>query len=124
MQPSQDSRQIRQRCVYRPTGVATPGELAHMIAGVLSQARGQGLRDALVDIRSISGFESPGPAFRRWAVGLWAQAVAGGLRVAVVARPEHICPDKTGLLEAAEEGLKAGIFEQEPQAIAWLDAAD
>jgi len=28
------------------------------------------------------------------------------------------------LLAAAEEGLNAGIFEQEPKAVAWLDAAD
>src|SRR5687768_6224500 len=93
------------RCVYRPTGVVTAGQLAHMIADVLSQPISEASRDVLVDIGEVSGFESPGPAFRRWAVGLWAREVGGTLRIAIVARRELICPDKTGLLAAAEEGL-------------------
>ncbi len=124
MLDGRECRQIDQRCVYRPTGVATAGQLAYMIADVLSHALREGLRDVLVDIRSISGFESPGPAFRRWAVGMWAREVAGVVRVAVVARRELICPEKTGLLAAADEGLNASIFEQELEAIAWLDTAD
>jgi len=40
----------------------------------------------------------------------------------MVARPEHICPHKTGLLVAAEEGLQANIFDAEGPAIAWLDS--
>jgi hypothetical protein len=121
MLEEREYEQVGQRGVFRPTGVATAGQLAHLIADVLSQALGNGLRDVLVDIRSVSGFESPGPAFRRWAVGLWAREVAGAVRVAIVARHELICPQKTGLLAAAEEGLNAGIFEQEPEAIAWLE---
>ncbi len=95
-----------------------------MIADVLEEARGRGVREALVDVTSVSGFESPGPAFRRWAVGLWAEAVGGEVRVALVARAEHICPEKTGLLAAAEEGLRANIFQDEGEAVAWLGAVD
>jgi hypothetical protein len=40
----------------------------------------------------------------------------------MVARYEHICPQKTGLLTAAEEGMQAHICESEAEAIAWLDA--
>ena len=40
----------------------------------------------------------------------------------MVARHEHICPQKTGLLVAAEEGLQANIFDTEAPAIAWLDS--
>ncbi len=116
--------QIDRRCVYRPTGVATAGELAYRIADVLTRARDEKSRDVLVDIRSVSGFESPGPAFRRWAVGLWAGKSAGDVRVAMLARPDLICPEKTGLLAAAEEGLHAGIFQHESEALAWLDKAD
>ncbi len=124
MADGRDCLQIDRRCVYRPRGVATAGELAHRIADVLAQTRREGLRAVLVDIRWVSGFESPGPAFRRWAVGLWAGKAAGTVRIAMVARPELICPEKTGLLAAAEEGLHAGIFEQESDAIAWLDTVD
>ncbi len=124
MRDGQESMQIDRRCVYRPTGVATAGELAYRIADVLTRARDEKSRDVLVDIRSVSGFESPGPAFRRWAVGLWAGKSAGDVRVAMLARPDLICPEKTGLLAAAEEGLHAGIFQHESEALAWLDKAD
>jgi hypothetical protein len=121
MHETGDLQQVGPRCFYRPAGVATAGELAHMIAAALSQARQRGMDQALVDIRSMSGFESPGPAFRRWAVGLWAEKAVDAVRVALLARAEHICPEKTGLLVAAEEGLRANIFEHERDALAWLD---
>lgn len=111
------------RCIYRPAGAATSEELAHAIADVLSYARSQRLHEALIDITAIHGFDSPSPAFRQWAVNIWAQAVGHNLRLALVARPEHICPQRTGLLAAADEGLHAGIFDNIPDAIAWLDAA-
>ena len=78
-----ETRQVDQRYVYRPTGVATAGELAYRIADVLTRARDERSRDVLVDIRAVRRFESPGPAFRRWAVGLWAGKSAGAVRVAM-----------------------------------------
>jgi hypothetical protein len=109
------------RGVYRPTGVASAGQAADMISAVLDLAQAGGLTTVLVDITGLTGFEIPGPAFRRWAVRRWA-AAAADLRVAVVARPEHICPEKTGLLVAAEEGMRAHICASKAEAIAWLDA--
>jgi len=53
----------------------------------------------------------------------WARAVEGAFRVAIVAQEAHICPEKTGLLVAAEEGLHAHICITESEASAWLDAA-
>ena len=117
-----DAGNDTQRCIFRPRGTATAVELAQLIADALFDANQGGLDDALVDITAMYGFDSPGPLFRTWAVGLWARAAGEDLRVAVVARPEHICPHKTGLLVAAEEGLQANIFDAEAPAIAWLDS--
>lgn len=117
-----DGGQVKRRCVFRPRGTASAVELAQVIADALFDACQAGLHDALVDITAVNGFESPGPFFRTWAVGLWARAAGEELRVAIVARPEHICPHKTGLLVAAEEGLQANIFDAEGTAIAWLDS--
>ncbi len=114
---------LDRRAYYRPSGAASAGELADMITAALQSACAAAMSDALVNVAEVFGFESPGPAFRRWAVRRWAATVRGQLRVAVVARREHICPEKTGLLVAAEEGLQATIFETEPDAIAWLDGA-
>ena len=114
---------VGRRCFYRPRGEATAGQLVHMIAEALSEARGHAAADALIDVSGMSGFESPGPAFRRWAVNLWGRTTKNELRIAMVAREEHICPAKTGLLVAAEEGLHANIFPSEEAAVAWLDEA-
>ena len=94
-----------------------------MITEALQRARDEGMRELLVDIRGMDGFESPGPAFRRWLVRRWAHVAKKSLVVAVVARAEHICPEKTGLLIAAEEGLDAGIFQVDSEAVSWLDAS-
>ena len=122
MEPSESAGDNARRVIFRPRGTATAVELARLIADALFDASQGGMDDALVDITAVYGFESPGPLFRAWAVGLWARAAGEDLRVAVVARPEHICPDKTGLLVAAEEGLQANIFDTEAPAIAWLDS--
>lgn len=92
-----------------------------MITDALYLGRSSGLTDVIINITGLTGFEVPGPAFRRWAVRRWAIST-GGMRVVIVARAEHICPEKTGLLVAAEEGMRAHICESESEAIAWLDA--
>ena len=99
-------------------------ERARWVADALFDASQGGKDDALVDITAVYGFESPGPEFRTWAVALWADTAGQELRVAMVARPEHICPHKTGLLVAAELGLQANIFDAEAPAVAWLDSFD
>jgi hypothetical protein len=93
------------------------------VSDALRLARTLGLTDVLVNITEMVGFESPGPAYRPWVATRWAATAGGVLRVAVVARHEHICPRKTGLLAAADQGLRAHICEAEPEAMAWLDAA-
>lgn len=80
-----------------------------------------GLTEELVSIKGVNGFESPGPSFRRWAVRSWAEAVAGRVTVAVVAKHKHAWPHKIGLLIAAEEGLNANIDTSEDDANAWLN---
>ncbi|VTR93310.1 Uncharacterized protein OS=Pedosphaera parvula (strain Ellin514) GN=Cflav_PD5412 PE=4 SV=1 [Gemmata massiliana] len=113
---------VGDRGFYRPSGPVSAGQLADLITAALQRARSAGLCGVLVDVTAVTGFEPPGPAFRRWAVQRWATALGGALRVVLVARPEHICPDRTGLLVAAEEGLRAHICATEAEAVAWLDA--
>jgi hypothetical protein len=110
------------RAFYRPKGLISAGELVDKITLALQLGRQIGIREMLVNIQGAFGFETPGPSFRRWAVQRWALAGAGGLRVAMVARGELICPQKTGLLIAAEQGLHAHICTQETEAFGWLDA--
>jgi hypothetical protein len=113
---------IGTRGFFRPTGSVSTGELADHITEILAEARAQAVRDVLVNIAALRGFDSPGPAFRRWAARRWAETLGPNIHVAMVARHEHICPHKTGLLVAAENGMHAHICDAETEAVAWLDA--
>jgi hypothetical protein len=109
--------------IYRPQGETRSGQLADMMTFALQRALAEGLSRAVLNITGVTGFDSPGPAYRRWLVSRWSELAGDRLKVAVVARQEHICPQKTGLLVAAEEGLHANIFEEsEREAITWLTA--
>lgn len=114
---------VEERAFYRPSGCVSAGQLADQITLVLKRARAAAVRDVVVDITAMSGFESPGPAYRRWVARRWARALGPEVLLAVVARSEHICPEKTGLLVAAEEGLRACICETEDEAVTWLNSA-
>ena len=110
------------RAFYRPQGVIAPHLLVDLIAFMLLEVLSKGRTEVLVDITGVTGFDPPGPEFRRWAVQRWAECASGRIHVAVVARPEIICPEKTGLVVAAEEGLRAHISSDEREAMNWLDA--
>ena len=112
------------RGFYRPTGTVSAGELADLIAAALERARAEAVRDVVISMVALTGFTSPGPAYRRWVARRWAHVAGPELRVAVVAREEHICPEKTGLLAAAEEGLQAYICTTEDEAVAWLTSTN
>jgi hypothetical protein len=105
---------------YRPQGRMSPGELVDKITYALLRCRDFGIRQALVDVTGATGFESPGPAFRRWAVRRWARISASEISIALVAPQELICPQKTGLLVAAQEGLNAHICSCESEALEWF----
>ena len=113
---------VARRAFYRPIGNLSAGQLADLIDDALTLACARDARDILIDITHVVGFESPGPAYRRWVARRWARTAGGRLRVAVVARQEYICPEKTGLLVAAQEGLSAQIGHSEIYALAWLDS--
>jgi hypothetical protein len=109
------------RAFYRPHGFISAGLLVDLITFVLQEVRVRKCAEVVLNVNATTGFESPGPAFRRWAVRRWATVSGGELRIALVARAEHICPERTGLIVAAEEGLHAHICAQEEEAVAWLD---
>jgi hypothetical protein len=110
------------RAFYRPEGKASAGELADMITTALEYFYDHSYLEVVVNIQRMEGFESPGAAYRRWLVRRWARAVMREVAIVVVARREHIAPERTGLIVAAEEGLHAHICEDEEEAVAWLDA--
>lgn len=76
----------------------------------------------LINASELSINSIPNTTDRYWAVVNWAEAAGGQLRVAIVARPELIDPDKFGITVAVNRGFKHDIFVNEAEAIAWLDS--
>jgi len=109
------------RAFYRPRGLISPCLLVDLLSYILQDVRARGRKEVLLNLSGISGFESPDASFRRWAVKRWAQASGGEIRVALVLNPEHICPQRSGLVTAAEEGLHAHVTADEREALEWLD---
>jgi hypothetical protein len=92
------------------------------VRAAIAAARSKQARDLLVDTTALTGFSSPDTFQRFLAVVEWAEEARGSVRLAMVARPEMIDPQKFGLTVAANRGLVSSIFTTEEDARAWLDA--
>ena len=109
------------RAFYRPTGVMTFPRAVELVATALERARELGLGDILLNTSGLSGFDPPG-VFERYAmVTRWARS-AGGVRIAIVARPAFIDHQRIGVLIAHNRGVSTEVFIDEPSALAWVDA--
>jgi hypothetical protein len=105
---------------YRPTGQVTQAEMAQMVGSAIDLARERQVRNLLVVITGLAGFESPNIIDRYFFIKEWARAADRFVRVAMVARREMIDPQKFGVTVAANNGMVAEIFESEEAALAWL----
>ena len=121
MQALEQFEQIGSRGFYRPIGVITLEQGIELVAKGIEHARELGLVDLVVNTSQLTGFAVP-TTFGRYAFAVrWAEASAGRLRVAFVARPEMVDHEKIGMVMAQNRGLDAGTFVQEAEAIRWLD---
>jgi hypothetical protein len=113
---------VGSRGIYRPVGAVTFEQAVEMVAAAMSYARERGLTDLLASTHGLTGFQPPS-TFARYALAVkWAEAAAGSLRVALVARPELIDSQKIGVLMAQNRGVNGDVFAHEADALAWLDA--
>ena len=105
---------------FRPTGRVSFDEAVITIADALSYAMSQRVNRLLVDTTGLTGFPSPSVWERFWMASEWAAVAHSAVRLAVVARPELIDPDRFGVTVARNRGLFANVFSAEPEAIEWL----
>ena len=114
--------QIGTRGFYRPIAQVSFEQAVDMVAEAIVKARELGLADMLVNTTGFTGFTPPS-VFGRYALATkWAQSAGSALRVALVARPELIDPQKIGVLMMQNRGGTGDVFPNEAEALAWLDA--
>ncbi len=115
-----DFETLGEYAVFRPSGEASLEQATEMVASAISRARAQSIRKLLVITLGWQALNSPNVADRYFMVQRWAIAAAGAVKVAIVARPDLIDPEKFGVKVARNSGLCAEIFASEPEAVLWL----
>jgi hypothetical protein len=88
----------------------------------MKHSRSLELADLLVNTAGLVGFPHPDVFARYQLASKWAESAGAALKVAIVARPELIDPQKIGVLMAQNRGVTGDVFTNEAAAIAWLDA--
>ena len=114
--------QIGTRGYFRPVAQVTFEQAVDVVAEAMSHARSLGLVDLLVNTTGLTGYAPPS-VFARYAMSTrWAQTAGSALRVAMVARPELIDPQKIGVLMMQNRGGIGDVFASETEALEWLDS--
>jgi hypothetical protein len=122
MRAMKDFEQVGSRGFYRPIAHCTFEQAVELVAESMSAARELGLSDLLVNTTGLTGYTPPS-VFARYAMATrWMQSAGAALRVALVARPEIIDPQKIGVLIMQNRGGTGDVFATEAEALAWLDA--
>ena len=112
---------VGDRGYFRPSGSVSLDQGVKLIDAALRVACTRGLREVVVNVTGLTGFASPSVVNRYSFIKQWARIARGRVRLALVARPEHIDPEKFGVTVAANHGLDANVFVSEADAIVWLD---
>jgi len=106
---------------YRPTAQVSLDEAIQAVTSAITLARERHVRNLLVDVSRLTGFNSPSLIERYHFVHEWARAAGGAVRISMVARPEMIDPHKFGVTVAANAGLTGNVFASEGEALRWLE---
>lgn len=110
------------RAEYRPVGSLTLSEAVGLVADAISHARWLSIRRLLVVGLGAHLHELPTDMERVFMGQAWARAASGSaLRIAFVFRREWIHPRKIGVLVAANRGMLGDVFNNETEALAWLE---
>ena len=108
---------------YHPAGHVSLEEGVKGVTAAIRYAREQKLGKLLVDTTALTGFGPPSSASRLVMADEWARASGGVIRIAFIARPEMIHPQKFGVAVAVKRGAITDVFTTERDALAWLGEA-
>jgi len=115
--------QVGRRGFFRPVGMVSFDQAIEIVAEGMRHARSLELADLLVNTTGLAGFPAPDVFARYSLASKWAESAGASMRVALVARPDLIDPQKIGVLMAQNRGVNGDVFPTESAAIAWLDMA-
>jgi hypothetical protein len=120
MSELQDFEIVGSHAEYRPTGELLLDQATQLIASGIAFARKRQVKNLMVVTLGLTGFQPPNVIQRFYFIHEWARASDGGVRVAVVAHPEMIDPQKFGVTVALNIGFVSDVFTSEEEALTWL----
>lgn len=109
------------RGFFRPTARVSLDAAIEMVTDVLVYVREQSIKEVLANGQGLTGFDSPTLSERFFLAEKWAAAAAGAVRLSVCIHAHMIDPEKFGMTVANNRGLVSDVFDNEADAIAWLD---
>lgn len=105
---------------YRPSGRRDlPDAFAGLFA-VLAWCRDHGTEQLLVDTRGLTSLPNLSVTDRLDMAQGAANVAAGKVRLAMIAHPHMLHPERMGTAVANSRGLRMGIFTNEVEALDWL----
>jgi hypothetical protein len=113
---------VRDRGEFRPRGPSSVMGAVRLMSRAVAEAESRSLPKLLIQLSGLSGLQAP-TTYERYLLSVeLAQESTNRMRLAVVARPELIDPQKIGVQMATALGVECDIFSSEDEALAWLDA--
>lgn len=124
MNPGGQLERRKSYAVFRATGETTLEDAVAAVTSAIVSAREQSIKNLLVDIVGLVGFEPPTHGERYLFVTEWANASQGLVRMALIVERRMIDPRKYGVSVAHSLGFAGNVFVTENAAIEWLLSAE
>ena len=107
-------------CCYRLSGQGSLAEAASKVIDAIIFSREQGMRNLLIDTTRWTGHANPSTVERFKVAEAFAEAARSAVKLAMVARPELMDPNKFEVMVGRNRGLIGNIFDSEKDALTWL----
>lgn len=120
MSELQDFETVGDHAEYRPTGELSLAQAVRLITSGIAFAREQQVKKLMMVTLGLAGFQPPNVIQRYNFINEWAKASGYSVRVAVVAHPEMIDPQRFGVTVAFNLGFASDVFTSEEEALTWL----
>jgi hypothetical protein len=120
MSELQDFEIVGDHAEYRPTAELALAQAIQLITSGIAFARERQVKKLMVVTLGLAGFQPPNVIQRYYFVHEWAKAAGYSVRVAIVAHPEMIDPQKFGVTVARNIGFASDVFTSEEEALTWL----
>lgn len=113
---------VGDRAYFRPAGTITLEQGIALVERAIGQARVEGARDLLVNLKGVSGFRAPSLSERFALAERWAKASGMSVRLALVAPAWLLDPERFAVVVMANRGVTTTAVETEDEALAWFDS--